>query len=107
MKTIVRIAHLTSSGFISLVVVLSAALDFYREDFYYEEWFKRLYHYVGLFMIVSGVWLIFIMKKKHPTPEERVWASFFSFKFILSITLTPFTVRHSLMNTALRQYFVG
>ena len=54
---------------------------------------KKLNHWAGLAMIFSGVLLVYNMKRKYPTKEERIWVSFFSIKFVLSIAVTPFTVK--------------
>eukprot|EP00347_Sterkiella_histriomuscorum_P001427 403372079 len=50
-------------------------------------------HWAGVAMIFSGVLLILTMKRKYPTAEERVWIQFFSIKFVMSISVTPFADR--------------
>ncbi len=105
MKSLIRLAHLLSSAYVVSVIILSLSLDLKQYDFYTSDSFKKLNHICGLIMIFSGILLIYSMKRKYASPEEKVWISFFPIKFIMSISVTPFTVRVLFSNEPIGSYY--
>ena len=93
---LIRIAHLMSSMIVASTIVLNALFDFRQWEFYYDDKFKSLNNTCGFIMIISGILLLFVMKRNYPTEQERVWIAYFPLKFFLSVTVTPFMVRYRL-----------
>ena len=105
MKSLIRIVHLFSSMLVCSAIISNYMFDLRKYDIIDNPKYKKLNHYAGLTMIFSGIFLLVSMKKKFATAEERVWMSFFSLKFVMSISVTPFVVSIFVTNQSYKYFF--
>ena len=88
-KSFSRFIHLLSASFLSGTTILNYLFSI-GEKLSDEPSFPKISAFAGVFLIISGVCNIFLIKAgKKLTKEQKIWVHFFELKFLLALLLTP------------------
>ncbi len=88
-KSFSRFVHILSASFLSGTAILNHLFSI-GEKLSDEPSFPKISAFAGVFLIVSGICNIFLIKAgKKLTKEQKIWIHFFELKFLLALLLTP------------------